>query len=374
MNHITWKEVLNKISEDSEINFIAEVMTPLHVLGVEALVMHLEETGVKCKGFILVVAHAKNGIIVSDNAFHQNCYKDVRAYILEDDEEHATNKFGFYFGLKRAEESRPPLYYASPFRPSFNKIPQVMSVRKGHNLHVVITEEGTASYLTTPYSLTTCRSIGWKIKDYIRYILESMIRDRFYEYRLDKTGKLERFLLLKKNGESYVRNTECAEQFAKMLETSKPDTDVSVYEGAVIFLPSLLHEDGITTERCDIPIYLEVQKIIGEGSYIVKPHPREKSFEAYNELKCFVEKESKISAEEIIARLSVKPRCVVGDTGTALVNVAALYGIKAIAINRLIDKKYLRQKDYFDGYDDVFRDVLIIPGSYDELRNCLEDL
>ncbi len=374
MEKIKWNEVLDKVHSDKSINFIAEAITPLHVLGIESLILHLESIGIKCKGFILSVAHGKNGLILTDEAFHEACYEGISHYVLDENAETSDKNWHFYQNLKKMTEEGDIFYYATPFRPSFNKIPQIMRLRSSSQLKVFITEEGTASYLTTPYDLTICRSIGWRPHDYIRYAWQTMLRDRLFEKRLIETGRLERFLLLEKKDGKYTRNRACTEQFCKLLASKAVSNDLSIYEDAIVFVPSLLYEDGITTEKCDIEIYKKICEILGEQTYIVKPHPREKNFESYEKLGCMVEKQSRISSEAIFANLKRYPRCIIGDTGTALVNIAALYGIKTIAINKLIDKKYLRQKDYFDGYNKAFGGIIDIPKSEDELMACLEDI
>ncbi len=374
MDRIKWNEVLDRVCKDKTINFIAEAITPLHVLGIESLILYLESKGIKCKGFILSVAHGKNGLILTDDAFHSNCYQEVSHYVLDESAETSEKNWSFYQKLKKMTEGEDILYYATPFRPSFNKIPQVMRCRPFSQLKVFITEEGTASYLTTPYELTICRSIGWRLRDYARYAWQTMLRDRHFEKRLVETGRLERFFLLEKKDGKYIRNTACAEQFCKLLASEVVNRDFSMYENAVVFVPSLLYEDGITTEKCDIEIYKKICEKLGKQTYIVKPHPREKCFDSYETLGCIVEKQSRISSEAIFANLKRYPKCVIGDTGTALVNISALYGIKTIAINKLIDKEYLRQKDYFDGYNEAFEGIIIIPKSEDELMKCLEDI
>ena len=374
METIYWSNVLQRIEEDRTINFIAEVITPLHVLGVEAFIMHLEETGVKCKGFILVVAHDSSGIILSEKAFHSDRYSNIEHYLLEQDGRKQDSVLGFYAGLKKDIGKGNTLYYASPFRPSVNKIPDVMRIRKNDRLRAVITEEGTASYLTTPYSFEKCKAIGWKARDYVRFFWQSMVRNRVYEFKLGRKGKLESFTLLNKQNGKYIRNDLCVRQFQKLLANKSIDNHYSVYENAVVILPSLLYEAGIISKREDLEIYKKIRNALPNEKFVVKPHPREIDVQTYLVLDCVIEKESKVSAEEIFATMNVKPKCIIGDTGTAMVNIAVLYGIKTIAINKLINRDVLCQNDYFDGYNKVFGDIMSIPNTWDELETILKEL
>lgn len=374
METIAWSKVLQSIKEDKDINFIAEVITPLHVLGVEALIMHLEEKGVKCRGYILAVEHSSSGLALSDNAFHPSHYSSVEHYILDYDEKNSKSLFGFYSKLKKSKNSGNVLYYASPFRPSIDKIPQVMEIRPTDSLKAIVTEEGTASYLTNPYAFEKCKAIGWRIRDYVRFVWQGMIRNRYYEYTLIKSGQFERFNLLDKKNGRYIRNESVAKQFRRLLAVDSVPDDYAVYENSVVILPSLLYEAGIMTERADLKIYKEIRETLEGDTFVVKPHPREATPEAYNILNCIIEKGSKVSAEEIFASLTKKPKCVIGDTGTALVNISVLFGIKTIAINKLIDRNILCQQNYFDGYNKTFGEVVLIPKSRDELNEILKEL
>ena len=76
MRNISWDEVLREIELNPEINFISEVMTPLHALGVESFLVKLKENGIQTKGYILVVPHPETGTSLTEEMFHKDFCND----------------------------------------------------------------------------------------------------------------------------------------------------------------------------------------------------------------------------------------------------------------------------------------------------------
>jgi len=375
MDSISWNQVVNYIFEDDKINFIAEAMTPLHVLGIEALILYLERKGFNCKGFILAIDHAATGKGLDESMFHRNCYSGVVPYSFIPNQEEKKNDIKFYLNLKKNITKSNTFIYATPFVPSFDRIPLVMGVRPNDNLQIYLTEEGIASYLSNPYKLYYHRLFKPKLYRYPKIIWKNLIRNRFYKSHLIKADKLHTFSILQETDGTYVSNEEFSISCKEIFKTYTSNRDYSQYEGAIVFTPSLLFEGGVISKRIDVEIYESIKRVVGEKcNYIVKPHPREKNLEAYSSLNCYIERDYKDSFESIIAKLGRKPKCIIGDMGSALVNVSALFGVKTISISKLIDDECLLIKNYFDAYNEAFKNLVYIPETFDELKNYLEEL
>lgn len=375
MEVITWNEIEKRIAEDSEINFIAEAMTPLHVLGIEALIYNLEQKQIKCKGFILAVNHSKTGRGLSEDSFHTGCYNNVEpVFFAEDNRTKNTPVLGYYWGLNRPIEKAPLFYYATPLIPSFDRIASVMRVRTKNELKVYITEEGTGSCVINPYSISYYRLFSPKVFNYPRIILIGIMRNRWFWKKLYKSGRLDYFTFLKKDKGELVPNAECAQACVHILKSENHNDSLSKYYNAVVFLPSLLYEANIINRRCDIEVYKEIMDVMGEENYIVKPHPREKNTGAYGTLGCFIESDHKKSFESIFANLEEMPKCIIGDTGSTLVNLNVLFGVKTVSINKIINRDDLLIKDYFDSFNKTFKNIVFIPETKEELWTYLRNL
>lgn len=370
MKSYSWDEILKRIEEDQEINFVAEAMTPLHVLGIEALILHLENSGIKCKGYILAMSHAKTGNGLTDSMFHTNCYENVEP-VLFDGASKKEKTIRFYRHLRKRYGGGEAFYYATPLKPSFDRIPSVMVKRPYASLHVYVTEEGAGNYTANPYSLCYNLMENKGLYNQARAIWDGAIKERIYKSYLEKAGCLLSFLLLDKKAGKLIPNSECAKAYRILLESEVNDSDFSKFEDSIVFAPSLLYESGIVSKRCDVDEYKIIQKLLGDGNYVLKPHPREKSLSDYEVLKCQIELNNRNSIESIVSHLKKKPRYVIGDSGTALYNLAILFGVKTISINKLIDRRYLIIKDYFDSFNRLFGNIVFIPETKEELEDYL---
>ncbi len=371
MRTLNWEDILNEAAE-KKINFIAEAMTPLHVLGVEVLILYLQSKGIELKGYILSIPHAKTGKGLVESMFHTDCYRNIEPVIFDGI---TTNKKGvirFYRRLGKRLMKGEPFYYASPLKPAFDRIYQIYERLGDANLYAYVTEEGTGNYVLSPYSEKRYHSEIRNPYRYIRAIWHGVIKERILDWYLEKAGCLNRFLLLNVTDGHAIPNYECAKAYEKLLKSEKPNVDLSNYEDSVIIAPSLLYESGIVSKRIDICVYEKIQDILGdECKYTLKPHPREKDLESYKSLKFSLETENRYSIESIIANLNRPPRYVIGDVGTALVNLAVIFGVKTISINKLMDKKFLNDKSYFDVYNRMFGDIVFIPENEKELAEYL---
>jgi len=367
----TWADIINRISEDDKINFIAEAMTPLHVLGIEALIVHLNNLGIECKGYILAVSHGETGMGLSESSFHTQCYTNISVMELEPPKQEKVNLSKFYQRLK-VNQSGTDFFYATPFRPSFRNLYDVYRAVPDRKISVYITEEGGASYARSPYEFRKYLAINWGFRDYFSFFYHGLVQEKRYEKKLVENGVLKRFLLLKREDDKWVANPECAAAYRVVLESEDSKEDYSNFEDAVIFSPTLLLETGILVSRQDIEIYKSIQDILGTGKYIVKPHPREKNIKAYDELNCEIEQRNGVSQESIFAHLNHLPRFIIGESSTTLIYASVLFNIKSIAINKLIDKENLTDKDYFRDFNRTFGNIVYIPNTMDELADYLK--
>ncbi len=376
MRTLSWKDIAEQIKTDSEINFIGRAMTPLHVLGVETFLLSLIERGIKCKGYILTVAHCQTGLALNENSFHSSLYEGVEPIYMEDLGE-PKGKILTLLHAKKHDESNQTFYYANPYRVELGYISELLNLRPHDRLEITVTEEGIASYGSNPYKLTRALVIGLGVKQSIRFLLEASIKDRYLTKNIERALGISYFLMLNKVDGRWKKNEIYARNVIKILSSNDRKEDEAKYEDAIVFCPSPLYEAGIIKKRQDLKIYCEIIDMLGrDKKYIVRPHPREKDKEAYAVLGCTVDDRLSSSLEEILAELKNKPRFIIGDSSTALVNASALFGIRTISINKLFDRSILSDKNYFYSFNSLFSNICSIPNSFDELREsmCIKEL
>lgn len=372
MREFSWAKLEQTIKNDKDINFLGRVITPLHILGIESLIVHLKSQGVRCKGFILLVPHPDTGLAVSQGMFHLHLYEEVEPIIIEGKEEPA-KRIKQLIHLAEHGYNSPFFYLANPFKPELNYVSLIKMLRPRDQLRVVITDEGTANYIRSPYRLPRPLIPGWGLKDVLRFIINTSIIDRFLVRNLKKKGMIKEHLMLEKSGGTWIRNEQVISNFLKVFKDDQVDDDFTMYEGAVIYCPSLLYEAGYLKERKDIEIYEKIHDILSQRYIeIIKPHPREKQVDVYSGLGCMVENRYYLSTETVLANLPNLPKLIIGDFSTVLVTASVFFGIKTIAINKIIDSETWSNKRNINEFNKAFGDFVFIPESFGELKEYLE--
>ncbi len=367
MRTLSWKDIAEQIKTDSEINFLGRAMTPLHVLGVETFLMSLIEQGIKCKGYILTVAHFKTGLALNENSFHSSLYEGVEPVFLDNLEE-PKSKVSTLLHVAHKVDNSKTFYFANPYRVELGYVSELLKLLPNDKIEITVTEEGNASYGSNPYKLTYAMLLGFGIKNSIRFFLESSIKDRYLTKHIGKRLVIRHFLMLNKDNGGWKKNDTYARNIIKILSSNDRREEYSNYENAIVFCPSPLYEGGYLKSRQDVEIYKKIKDILGdEEKYIVRPHPREKDKEAYSVLDCFIDDRRGSSLEEVLAGLDNKPKYIIGDSSTALVNASALFGIKTISINKLLDRSVLSDKHYFDSFNNLFDGLCFTPATFKEL-------
>ncbi len=385
MQKYSEKDMFDFIESCREMNFFADVVTPLHVLGVEAAIYHLASEGVKLKGCIAVMAHSLTGYAVSEESFHVIDGVDTKLVQMSTDYiarsfsqklQRRWKRFRFYAKLRKPEPEKPVFYYITPYKPSFDTIIKLTEIKSGYRLQIIVTDEGLANYIRSPYGIQKCIIPEWGFYWTLKNVWTILVEERRFVKQVRKAGMISDFTILWKQQGKWVPNPACVEAYKAILSQNAREGAYPYYGGAVLLNASLLYETKILKKPDDIRIYKEIGRELKQMGIplVAKPHPREKELSWYEDLDCIVEKESAISQEAILASLNVLPKCVIGDSSTTLVTSAVLFGIKTISISRLINKKYLYDAHYFDGFDKSFSNLVLMPESMEELKNMLERL
>lgn len=374
--YYTEKEILTCIKERDEINFLASVVTPLHVLGVEAAIYHLVQKGIKLIGYIVIVPHPKTGYAVSSEFFHKIENVDIKIIYLSSKAESKGlkqkvvdkwNLYHYYLNCEKKNKGNQLFYYLKPFEPSFYRIPKVASIKKDWKLQIIVTEEGLASY--TPDLLKKNES-KWSTR-----VKDKIIGTEWFMRSLKKANMVSYFLFLKREEDSWVRNNECTDAFKAVLSMNKAKDEFSYYENAVIINTTLLYEDGLIDGDIDILLLADIVETLRKNgnTVIIKPHPREKRLDRYKDLDCIIEQKYDISQESVLTNLKVLPKCILGFNSTTLVTAKILFNVRTISLNAGIDRQYLTDKKYLETFK-RWIDFVEIPKTAEELKKVINEI
>lgn len=383
MEKHTEKQFLHLLEKKDDINFIAAAITPWHALGISATICQLENEGITLKGYVMIISHPNTGKAIDESNFYLGnnqieiieIYDKIEKKNLIDKCKDKFQKYLYY--MSKGQKKEKNLYWAAPYKPSYELIPKVAKRKTEYQIQVIVTDEGLADYLMTPYR--TWQHV-MKLKKGVKRKIEStwslFIRDPYFESCLQKKNCLRYSQLLKKENDKWVKNEEIILIYKEILKKQKSEKDFSRYSNSILINTDTMYESGILLRNVDVPIF---EKICDYGEkkkipVLLKPHPRELHTERYQELKCEVETEKGEAQETILASLDKMPLCLIGTGSTTLVTAHLLFDVEIISVNKLINRKDLVEKTYFDNFNKTFSDFMKLPTTMEELEKNLNRL
>ena len=383
MKSYTEKEFLELVENDSNINFLAAAITPLHAIGVDAAILQLVEQGIELHGYILCVAHNVTGNAINDSNFHMKKVEGIEVIQMltsgerEGVKERIYTKYQQYrYYLKKKNQTLESLYWVVPMKPSYELIPRVAKVLPNKKLYMILTDEGLGGYLDSKLTWWTTGIKECGIKEMIQSAFRIYMRDPFFLYCLNKRHQIQYERLLNGEKTDWNPNEKVVKNYRKIMGMEESKEDYSNYIGAVLINTDTLYESGRLHDSVDVDIYVKICNYLDEKgiNVILKAHPREKKVERYQEMKCEIEQRAGAAQETILSQLKEKPLCVIGIASTTLVNAKILFGINAISINKLIDKRELEPQDFYKRFNRTFQKLLYTPETMAELYADIESI
>lgn len=385
MKTYTEQELIELVGSREDVNFLAGAITPWHAIGIDATILRLTEQGIILKGYIMLVAHNITGSAISEKNFHMATTHavpgiEVIQVVPDTFPKSVTEKvrikyqlYGYYMRSVNGIKKKDFLYWAVPFQPSFDLIPRVNEVLSHKQIQIILTDEGSGSYTMTVWKWWRYHYMEGGIKA-TRNIL---LRNPFFLHRLAKRGQIQHYQLLTGRTGHFEINKSVGEYYRKIFAMEDFQEDYSVYEGAVLINTNMLQQIGALADDSESRIYMEIcKRLVKLGiKVVIKPHPREKDMEKYQNIPgCFLEKRKGTAQETILATLGRKPYCVIGFSSTTLVTSKALFGIETISADLLLDRNQMKNKQSFDTFDTVFANLIHMPKTMDELVACVKQI
>lgn len=376
MKIYTQEEIISMIHSRQNINFLATAITPWHALGINANIYLLEQQGIELKGFIMVVAHPMTGTAIEESNFEmQNskgievvgiCQNSLRNSVLSS-LKRKINKYCYYLFLTNKNIEK--LYWAVPMKPSYEFLPLVDTKSFQKHIITILIDEGLGTYLDSDYVCCKWAFREGGTKAGIYSVWHTFVRDKFYMFQLKRKKAIIFKQLLYKKSYQWLINKTVVNAYRKTMKKEKLTIHTELYSGTVVINSNMLFEIGIFSERIDIQIYKELCERLRKNNIkvIIKPHPREKEIEVYQELNCDIEVKCTVAQESIFAGLQVLPICLIGFDTTTLVSSKILFGIEGISLNQLVHPKYLNDKNRFHKFNKIFSNIVYVPKTMDEL-------
>lgn len=387
MREYSEQQLVELVAKRPEVNFLAAAITPWHAIGIDATILQLQSQGIELKGYICIVSHPITGTAITEQNFHMATQNIEIIYLtsgsenrsLRDKVQLKIQKYAYYLSNSYKQKNlgnRTILYWAVPLKPSFELIPRMAEAVGNRKLHIVITDEGLASYTMNTFAWWRFAFLEGGIKSGIRGTWNILLRDVFFMHRLISRGQIQYSQLLLRQGKEWKPNIEMITFFRKVLAMETYEEDYSYYGNAILINPNKLFESGVLKDQTETNVYQEICEAMAkrEVPVIIKPHPREQDLAKYKDIPCILEKKGKVAQETILATLSKKPYCVIGFSSTTLVTAKLLFDIDAISANYLAPKESLRDKKYFNSFNRTFRGLLYMPQDKEELLQDIDEI
>lgn len=381
MKTINRKELLSIIQQDSNINFIAYVITPWHAISLNAALLYYKSKGINLRGITLIYPHIETGLHLAENDFKD---PNIDVYISSDwggvyNSYYDQNKSRLFNKWQKIKQScrfyhhvlfgrwniynRPNFFVFAPVFPMIGVGLDLQKMDK--QIKYVALDEGVGTYLDNMEdTLPRVRSIRC-LKNYWRDIVVT-------NHILPICHKMQNAYLFCKRNICYV-NQEIApfyrQAVASHIKSSQLDIDLT---NTIVICTSVLY-DNVFRDKEDIRVWEDVCKQLYSAGFklAMKPHPRDTFFASFADSWHCKLLDAKLSMEEICEYSS--PLAIIGHHSTALVTASALWNIPTICVTEMFDRNKVDAEfmRVADRYKEVFGQMIQFPKDLDTLTELI---
>lgn len=372
------------------VHFVAYLHSQMHLLSFKAFYLSQERKGVKLIGRILikgdgdvyfikkeeleflspsikieyVVPKRNNGKIYRIKQIVKNGALDLK-YLASDFSKELENED---YNEELLIIQQGPLFL------SFSGYKKIKETYPNYKIIFVLLEEGIGLYIRDRKrwfgrggeKLTGIRKLVRGSKNIIRSwrTNENVIKT------LESYGRIKKFYLFDKEGDSLKRNEDVCRAFYHVYEDSKIKLDYQdYYLGKVLINTQPFCEE--IGSNADINCLKQVIKMLNSKGIgvVIKPHPREKDLSRYQILDAEIDVSHKgISQETVLANSKSKPIAILGFFSTTLITANVFFDVPAICLGRLLDLKEIGGfSEDINQFIRMFSSVLNVPEDSDDL-------
>ena len=354
-----------------KIDFIATVITPWHLIGVEALMIKMKQEGIDLNSKIIVQKHQFSGYLLKEKDLHH-----IDAEVVFEEHELLSNNaiMRTLLGIKQSSKIRKyiktknqnKLFLVNPWHINTEKITRFK--REDNDIINIIIDEGLALYINDQENILYDKDLS-AIKKTVRKNRYKKITK--FEEQLETAGKLQRFTLFEKNENKITVNDSNKKYYEEAIRSRTQDINRDAYKefnDCILINTQTYTSDGTYSSEQET----EVIKWISDEAkkrntrVVIKPHPRDDDYKRFEGLDVEVNNFGNKAQEELLTLFT--PKSIVGIISTSLVTANALFGIKAVSFNKLISGD-IRQKEKndFEKFNNLFDEIVDVANSKEEL-------
>lgn len=348
----SYKDLLNWLERNPNINFVGRAITPWHAIGVDAAIKYLQNQGKSMNGLCLVLPHKQTGFSCREDVFLNNVSEkmclDIQASGLSD----FFKKIVYYFFLFFGNKSSGSDFYIIGSQADAIVASIAYRFFPKRRFKFILVDEGVAAYMgTLKRKKPKVKSLSSLI-DVVKYFHFYYMGTVF----VAKHHDIKDCRLLKKIGERLAPNDFIIPFYKQAISERKNtflERTISIdKERTFVICTTAWARDKIEDDED-----LRVLKIVCDSLHhrgfdlLLKTHPRDSFFSNHaEELHCKPIDLGRGSMESICAQISFKG--VISFSSTVLVTAKLLYGISSYCLSDMlcrdkINSFYLEEIDSF---------------------------
>lgn len=387
IKHIEDSIVIDTLLADKTLNFIAFVISPWHVISLEASLLYLRALGMDMKGIVCIIKHPKTGYAVNIEdlvldevamvAFTENAYlyphrKPTMSQwqVFLSHRKQNLNIYGHVLlGGVRWSEKQRTIFLMNPWK--INYAVGLRLWKNGCFVRYVTFDEGVGNYIlpeSSTYYWSNLHSIR-ECKTFFTHYVLCEVGIPYFHHVINTCA------FSKHNGVGCSLNSRLAPFYQRA---------ICLHGASVCFPYDLSHKivictsvlyDNVFADDEDIRVWKEICNALHKVGFqlLLKTHPRDTYFETLaEELHCVV-----LAGHQTIEDLCSysKPIAVIAHHSTALVTVSAFFSVLSICITDLFDRRKI-SSDFLSGidlYKQTFSSFVSFPKDTDECIKMLLD-
>ena len=357
------------IAEDTD--FVAFVVSPWHMIGVQAVLERLKVAYKELHGIIAVCRNGNGNYTINPEAY-SNMYgvefvyydseiqKDIRVW----------NAIDLRVNKGVSEKNRK--YFLIPNRLDVFLYAYYVKKLKGQLLECYILDEGLGTYVGLNGS-DTDKNRRHRVS-FVEKVITKIVER--YTDKLIHYNRWNNFSILKlNNNNEWINNETSIRYYSQAItKTSVQEDEVShMYSGAIVINTQPFMGVGIPEGNVDIDILLALCKKCKKSGLkiVIKPHPGQKDLERYGKLNeyVFFDLRKGLSQEEILNSLKDKPKAVVAFSSTTLLTTKLFFGIPSYSLASILMQKDINEyhRERLKAFVDTFEKQIDIYDSVDKV-------
>lgn len=384
MKTISRTEILDEIQQNSNVNFVAYVITPWHAISLNALLLFYRSKGIRLQGIVLIYPHNETGIHLSEKDFAMDGVEvystfDWGGVYTKDDMGEMTfftkklhnlkKKVQFYYhailggvNIKRKQN----FYLMAPVFPMVGIGAEILKLNK--HIKYVALDEGVGTYLDNmEETFPTIRSIR-DIKCLKNYWRDIVVTNHI----LPICHKMQNAYLFYRKKTCYV-NQEIAPFYRQALASHVNHCQLDIdLTNSIVICTSVVF-NNIFQNQEDVRMWTCLCNKLYFAGYnlVLKPHPRDTFFAGFADSWHCKLLNTNLSMEDICTH--THPLAIFSIHSTTLITVSALWGISTFCVADLFNKTNVNDNfiEEVNKYKNLFATLISFPTDLDD---CIKQL